>query len=63
LELFSKLFELKVFYKDLKATHVFINAILEITLIDFGLGEDLSTCEEGYETTSLPGGTYHAMSP
>ena len=45
-------------YKDLKATHVFLNEKMEVTLIDFGLSELI--CDGA---TSVPGGTLHAMSP
>ena len=46
-------------YKDLKATHVFLDEAMRVTLIDFGLAEQVSA--DGY--TSVPGGTMHAMSP
>lgn len=46
-------------YKDLKASHVFINAKGEVTLIDFGLAEQVSEDKCTYKA----GGTLHAMSP
>ena len=46
-------------YKDLKATHVFLDEAMRVTLIDFGLAEQVA--EDGF--TSVPGGTLHAMSP
>ena len=55
---FSALHQQGVLYKDLKATHVFLNEKMEVTLIDFGLSEQIS---DG--ATSVPGGTLHAMSP
>ena len=45
-------------YKDLKASHVFLDEQMRVTLIDFGLSELVS---DG--VTSVPGGTMHAMSP
>ena len=45
-------------YKDLKASHVFLDEQMRVTLIDFGLSELVS---DG--ATSVPGGTMHAMSP
>jgi len=42
----------------LKATHVFLDNQLKITLIDFGLSEQIS---DG--ATSVAAGTMHAMSP
>lgn len=55
---FSALHEAGIIYKDLKATHVFLDEAMQITLIDFGLAEQVS---DGF--TSVPGGTMHAMSP
>lgn len=46
-----------IIYKDLKATHVFLNEEMKLTLIDFGLSEIIDGA------TSVPGGTMHAMSP
>ena len=45
-------------YKDLKASHVFVDQNLRVTLIDFGM------CEEAKENgrTGSPAGTFHAMS-
>mmetsp|Transcript_1378 Transcript_1378/g.1884 ORF Transcript_1378/g.1884 Transcript_1378/m.1884 type:complete len:105 (-) Transcript_1378:591-905(-) len=54
----GSLHEQGIIYKDLKATHVFLDEEMRLTLIDFGLSEQVS---DGY--TSLPGGTMHAMSP
>ena len=48
-----------IIYKDLKATHVFLDEHMRLTLIDFGLAEQLS--EDG--KSILAGGTLHAMSP
>ena len=49
-----------ILYKDLKLRHVFVNKKdLSVQLIDFGMAEEL----DQYETTSMPGGTYHCMSP
>ena len=45
-------------YKDLKATHLFLDEQMRITLIDFGLSEQLTEVN-----TAVPGGTLHAMSP
>ena len=45
-------------YKDLKASHIFIDKNLRVTLIDFGMCE--KTNEEG--KTENPAGTFHAMS-
>lgn len=45
-------------YKDLKATHVFLDKNMKLTLIDFGHSEQLS---DG--STTVPAGTLHAMSP
>lgn len=36
---FSALHEQSIMYKDLKATHVFLDEQLRLTLIDFGLSE------------------------
>lgn len=47
-----------IIYKDLKASHVFIDQALRVTLIDFGMCE---TTSDG--TTIKPAGTFHAMSP
>lgn len=45
-------------YKDLKASHVFVDTCLRVCLIDFGL------CEQTQDTlSSQPAGTFHAMSP
>ena len=55
---FGALHEQGILYKDLKATHVFLDEKLQVTIIDFGLSEQIS---DGY--TSVPGGTMHAMSP
>lgn len=55
---FGALHEQGILYKDLKATHVFLNEKLQVTIIDFGLSEQIS---DG--ATSVPGGTMHAMSP
>jgi len=49
-----------IIYKDLKASHMFFDSNMEVTLIDFGLSEDLG---EGESTTSVPGGTFHSMAP
>ena len=56
---FSGLHEQGIIYKDLKATHVFLDEQMKLTLIDFGLAEQLS--EDG--KSILAGGTMHAMSP
>lgn len=58
-------------YKDLKATHVFIKSPnFRVELIDIGMAEEIS--DDWYKlhkkitfhfSTSLPGGTFHAMSP
>lgn len=55
---FSALHEQGILYKDLKATHVFLDHRMQVTLIDFGLSEQIS---DG--ATSVPAGTLHAMSP
>ena len=55
---FSALHEAGIIYKDLKATHVFLDETMRVTVIDFGLAEHVS---DGF--TSIPGGTMHAMSP
>lgn len=47
-----------IIYKDLKASHVFLDDQMRVTLIDFGLSEVVS---DG--STTVPGGTLHAMSP
>lgn len=56
---FAALHEAGILYKDLKATHVFLDEAMRVTLIDFGLSEQVA--EDGF--TSVPGGTLHAMSP
>lgn len=54
----TSLHENKILYKDLKASHVFIDSSLRVTLIDFGM------CERTKDgTTGTPAGTFHAMSP
>ena len=55
---FEALHKAGIVYKDLKATHIFIDKQLRITMIDFGLAEQMS---DG--STSTPAGTMHAMSP
>ena len=55
---FDSLHKANILYKDLKATHIFIDKQLRITMIDFGLSEVLA---DG--STSIPAGTMHAMSP
>ena len=47
-----------IIFKDLKASHVFIDPALRVTLIDFGMCE---TTTDG--ATIKPAGTFHAMSP
>ena len=44
----------------MKATHVFVNSAMQVTLIDFGLAEEVDF-ETG--TSDKPGGTFHTMSP
>ena len=48
----------EIMYKDLKASHVFVDNNLRVSLIDFGMCEVVS---DG--TTSVPAGTFHSMSP
>jgi len=48
-----------IVYKDLKASHVFIDNTLRVTLIDLGLSEQ---CEPDGICTRAEG-TFHAMSP
>ena len=55
---FEALHKAGIMYKDLKATHIFIDKSLRVTMIDFGLAEQMS---DG--STSTPAGTMHAMSP
>ena len=55
---FEALHKAGIMYKDLKATHIFIDKNMKITIIDFGLAEQMS---DG--STSTPAGTMHAMSP
>ena len=55
---FENLHALDIMYKDLKATHVFLDKNLKLTLIDFGHSEQIS---DGSSTA--PAGTLHAMSP
>lgn len=47
-----------IIYKDLKASHVFLDTNGQVTLIDFGLSEIVS---DGL--SSIGAGTLHAMSP
>jgi serine/threonine protein kinase len=52
--------EFSLLYKDLKMSHVLVDAkTLEVSLIDFGMAEIM----DEFGTTSIPGGTYHCMSP
>ncbi len=46
-------------HRDIKASHVFIDSELRVTLIDFGFSKKLSQNER----TSSICGTYHAMAP
>ena len=55
---FDSLHKANILYKDLKATHIFLDKQLRVTMIDFGLSELLA---DG--STSIPAGTMHAMSP
>ena len=55
---FENLHEQGIMYKDLKATHVFLDKNMRLTLIDFGQAEQLS---DG--STTVAAGTLHAMSP
>ena len=55
---FESLHKANLLYKDLKATHIFLDKQMRITMIDFGLSEEIS---DG--STSVPAGTLHAMSP
>ena len=48
----------QVIYKDIKASHVFMNPQGQLTLIDFGLAEQVSN-----DYTYVSGGTLHSMSP
>ena len=48
----------KIIYKDLKASHVFLNTNGQVTLIDFGLSEIVA---DGF--SSIGAGTLHSMSP
>ena len=54
----TSLHENQILYKDLKASHVFIDKWLRVTLIDFGMCERTKA-----GTTGTPAGTFHAMSP
>jgi serine/threonine protein kinase len=47
-----------IIYKDLKASHVFIDAEGKVTMIDFGLSEQTKD-----NRTEIAAGTLHAMSP
>ena len=55
---FDALHKADLVYKDLKATHIFLDKQMRVTMIDFGLSEQVS---DG--STSVPAGTLHAMSP
>ena len=55
---FDSLHKADLVYKDLKATHIFLDKQMRVTMIDFGLSEQVS---DG--STSVPAGTLHAMSP
>ena len=48
-----------IIYKDLKASHVFITGQGSVTLIDYGMAEQLSDSKQ----TLQAGGTLHSMSP
>ena len=45
-------------YKDLKASHVFVDKNMRVTLIDFGMSEEVSGGQSWH-----PAGTFHQMSP
>jgi len=46
-------------YKDLKASHIFLNKNGNITLIDLGMVEKLEILQRSY----IPAGTFHSMAP
>ena len=46
-------------YKDLKASHIFLNKTGKITMIDFGMAEKLENGQKSY----IPAGTFHSMAP
>lgn len=48
----------QIIYKDLKASHVFLDSTGKLTLIDFGLSEQVS---DGI--SAIAAGTLHAMAP
>ena len=54
----ESLHDSSIIYKDLKASHVFLDKTGKVTLIDFGLSEIV---HDGL--TSVGAGTLHAMSP
>ena len=56
----NKLHSVDIMYKDLKASHVFVSKDMQIRLIDFGMAEKLDWMTR---TSTIPGGTCHAMSP
>ena len=49
----------QIIYKDLKASHVFVTAQGSVTLIDYGMAEQVGESKQ----TLLAGGTLHSMSP
>jgi len=46
-------------FKDLKASHVFLDKKWKVTLIDFGMSEFFGDQEKSY----LAAGTFHQMAP
>ena len=49
----------QIIYKDLKASHVFVTSQGSVTLIDYGMAEQVGESKQ----TLLAGGTLHSMSP
>ncbi|CAI2373416.1 unnamed protein product [Moneuplotes crassus] len=59
IEIFEYLQSNGYVYKDLKASHVFLDKNSRITLIDLGMVEKLESGERSY----IPAGTFHSMAP